>query len=76
MADHFSVEVCEHEGLLGMLQYCIDPAHLVASAFGIDLRQYRLQLDAPQHRFLMGDILRLLAASLLQPQAERTFVGG
>ncbi|MNT39355.1 hypothetical protein D3C72_1755940 [compost metagenome] len=76
MADHLSVEVGEHEGLLGVLQYRIDPAHLVACALGIDLCQHRFELNAPQHRFLMGDIFRLLPAGLLQPQAERAFVRG
>ncbi|MNJ79050.1 hypothetical protein D3C77_769540 [compost metagenome] len=65
VADHLTVEVGEHEGMLGVLQHSIDPAHLVASAFGIDLRQDRLQLNAPQHRFLVGDIFRLLATGLL-----------
>lgn len=59
-----------------MLQYRIDPAHLVACAFGIDLCQHRLQLNAPKYRFLVGDILWFLAAGFFQPQAERTFVGG
>ncbi|MNS92900.1 hypothetical protein D3C72_1270480 [compost metagenome] len=73
---HLTVEVGEHEGVLGMLEYRIDPAHLVAGAFGVDLCQYRLQLDTPQHCLFQGDILRCLARGFLQPQRQWAFVGG
>ena len=53
MADYLPIEVGEHEGLLGVLQHSIDPSHTKAGAFGIDLRQHRFQLNAPQHGFLV-----------------------
>ncbi|MNF82966.1 hypothetical protein D3C84_652780 [compost metagenome] len=67
VAYHLPVEVGEHEQMLGVLEYRIDPAYPIAGAFGVDLCQHWLQLDAPQHGLLVGDIVRLLAPGLLQP---------
>ncbi|MNE98931.1 hypothetical protein D3C80_1975300 [compost metagenome] len=67
MTHYLPVEVGEHKGVLRMLEHCIDSTYPIAGALGVDLCQHRFQLDAPQHCFLVGDIVRLLTPSFLQP---------